>query len=185
MQIDKNTLRLQIKIERKNIKDKQNKDLSITKNYLKIFDSDNALVYISKNGEADTFEIIKKLIESGKKTAAPVSYENGEMQFYEISDLNNLKLNERFNVYEPDISVCKRANLSDYTICIVPALCYDIRGYRLGYGKGYYDRFLKGKNIKSVGLIYSQFIFDSIITDDHDQKVAYIVSENGVIKIAD
>ena len=76
---------------------------------------------------------------------------------------------------------CKKNNID---LIIVPALCCDKNGYRLGYGGGYYDRFLKDyKGIKVVCLP-KQLIFDTIYHEVHDIKMDYIITESRIIKVS-
>lgn len=68
---------------------------------------------------------------------------------------------------------------------LVPGIAFDLKGYRLGYGKGYYDRYLYDLNIEifKIGLCYSMTIADEIIKDDNDVPVDIIVTDDGVINI--
>lgn len=69
-------------------------------------------------------------------------------------------------------------------LVIIPALCVDKNGYRIGYGKGYYDRFLKANNkpIKVV-ISYDELLLDNVFPDEFDEKVDYVVTEKGMFKI--
>ena len=66
-------------------------------------------------------------------------------------------------------------------ICIVPGLVFDLSGHRLGYGKGYYDRFLKDFTGYSVGLVYSEFILDKLPCEPTDRAVDLMITERGII----
>lgn len=81
----------------------------------------------------------------------------------------------KFGIPEPVTEAI--GDLSMLDIVFVPALAADRWGYRLGYGCGYYDRFLEHVNAVTVIPIYSELLFDDIPTEAHDKKVDYIVTE--------
>ena len=62
----------------------------------------------------------------------------------------------------------------------MPALCYDERGYRVGFGKGYYDRFLSGFGGKRIGICYSLCMVDKIDNDENDIKAEIIVTDKKI-----
>lgn len=85
-----------------------------------------------------------------------------------------------FNIQEP---VGDTANINDIDLILMPALAADKQGYRLGYGKGYYDRFLKNiTNITTAIPISERLIFNDIPKEEHDQKANYIITENRIIE---
>jgi 5-formyltetrahydrofolate cyclo-ligase len=63
-------------------------------------------------------------------------------------------------------------------------MSYDKKGYRLGYGKGYYDRYLSSRNTVKIGVCYSQFLSDSIPRGRFDLSVDLIVTEKGIITVS-
>mgnify|MGYP002474639772 FL=1 len=63
------------------------------------------------------------------------------------------------------------------------SLCFDICGYRLGYGKGYYDRFLKNFRGTKIGICYSDYIFENLPVDKHDEKVDILVTEKNILEV--
>lgn len=87
-----------------------------------------------------------------------------------------------FNIKEPIGNI---ANISDIELIFMPALAADLKGNRLGYGKGYYDRFLE-KITKSTTTIIptsEKLIFSHVPTEYHDKKSDYIITENRIIQI--
>ena len=68
-------------------------------------------------------------------------------------------------------------------VIIVPAIALTREGYRLGYGFGYYDRYLHNKRSSKIALSYSKQVVKSIPHDSHDVKVDYIVTEDEVIRL--
>ncbi len=69
------------------------------------------------------------------------------------------------------------------TLVIVPALAYDVRGYRLGYGKGFYDRFLSGLRVAALGVCGSTFLKSELPRESHDRPVDFIQTETGFLRI--
>ena len=73
------------------------------------------------------------------------------------------------------------AGFAGMLFALIPALAYDREGYRLGYGKGYYDRFLSGFGGTSAGIFYSDLLFNQLPRGFFDRKVSLLVSDRGVI----
>ena len=65
---------------------------------------------------------------------------------------------------------------SNNCVCIVPGICFDKNGYRIGYGKGYYDKYLSNKSIYKIGICFKECLIDNMPHDLYDIKVDLIVS---------
>ncbi len=65
------------------------------------------------------------------------------------------------------------------TLIIVPGLAFDKKGYRLGYGKGFYDRYLTGRTSPAIGVCFAEFLVESLPFDAHDQRVEDVFTELG------
>ncbi len=136
---------------------------------------ENILIYVSIGFEVDTRMIIENALANGKKVFIPrVTNEKRVMKFYEINNFDELEMS-KFGVYEPKISV-EWLNENN-SICIVPAFVFDQNGFRIGYGGGYYDYFLSRYNVKTIGIIYNEFIIDNVIINQFDMKVDRIITE--------
>lgn len=96
---------------------------------------------------------------------------------------DELTCKNNFNVLEPDTAVIN--NLSIIDLIIIPCLSADINGYRIGYGKGYYDRLLKqfNNNVKKVILTYSDLFFESVYPDNFDEKADVVITDKNVFII--
>lgn len=69
-------------------------------------------------------------------------------------------------------------------LALVPAMAVDSQGYRLGYGAGYYDRFLASyPEITTVGVVFSEFVVDCLPTESHDLPLAWIATEDRVFQV--
>jgi len=138
------------------------------------------LCYVSTKNEVDTHVLIKHALADGKRVAVPYCVENTrDMHFYFIDGLQELE-RRTFGVLEPVPK--KERQLLDFnqSICIVPGLCFSRTGYRLGYGGGYYDRFLSKYKGVSIGVCYRQFLRRHLITGRYDVACKYIVTERGL-----
>ena len=88
-----------------------------------------------------------------------------------------------FNIQEPTNE--KILNLDFLDIAIIPCVAADKNGYRIGYGKGYYDRFLPtlSKECKKVIIVYSSLLFDSVQPDEFDYKADFVVTDKEIFRI--
>ncbi|HIZ19522.1 MAG TPA: 5-formyltetrahydrofolate cyclo-ligase [Firmicutes bacterium] len=135
------------------------------------------LTYVSTAIEVDTLAIIRRALADGKQVAVPRCVPGTrDMEFYYISGLEDLEPGS-FGVLEPRPESCRKA--TDFTsgLCLVPALCYDWRGYRLGYGKGYYDRFLAGFGGHMIGICYSDCVRRRLPHGRYDRPVELLVTD--------
>ena len=85
-----------------------------------------------------------------------------------------------FSVPEPLAEAPLYRNDSSLTVCVIPALAYDGQGYRLGYGKGYYDRFLTDFSGTRIGVGYQMLMLEQVPHNRFDLKADLIVTEKGV-----
>lgn len=176
----KNQLRNEFKKKRAELSDKKKKSSEICNILLNSNTYKNAniiLCYSALSGEVDTGAVINQSLADGKILALPKCInKNGLMNYYIIDSLNSLA-ECMFGILEPDIS-CKLLDDFSDSICIVPALSFDKKGYRLGYGKGYYDRFLEKYNGISVGLCYNELISENLPINKYDKNVNAVITEN-------
>ena len=134
------------------------------------------LVYFSGKTEVDTKRIIENALKSGKDIGIPkCSADSNEMTFCLIYGFDDLE-NGAYSVSEPR-DYCEKINDFESFVCIVPALCFDENGYRIGFGKGFYDRFLSENKIKTIGLCYKDFIYKDIPRDEFDIPVDIVISD--------
>ena len=160
--------------------EKQRMDFKIQSkvmNLWKFREVSTVLLYCAKPVEIDTKLLIERASALGKTVAVPRCVPGTrEMDFYVITSFDDLEAGA-FGVLEPIPEKCRK--LTDFTssVCIVPALVYDKQGFRLGYGKGYYDRFLSGYKGNCIGLAYSDWVKESLPHGKFDRKVDIIVTE--------
>lgn len=181
----KKALRTKCKEKRKNEVQKEEKDRLIL-NSFKSSDvyknNDVFFVYVSTKIEVGTHELIRQMLSDGKKVACPVSNTaDCSMEFYYISSFDDLKVGA-YNILEPDAKLCKKAEPKDGQVCVVPGLAFDKTGARLGFGKGYYDRFLCKSKMQRCALCFQNCIEQKVPCDEFDIKVDFIFTEEKIYK---
>ncbi len=135
------------------------------------------LTYVSKEIEVDTLLLIERALSDGKCVAVPKCIESTrEMEFYVIHSLSDLEPGY-FGVQEPKVPPCRKLRDPENSICIVPGMAFDFKGFRLGYGKGFYDRFLSDYPGVTVGLCYSSCVQWSLPIGKYDRPVDMVVTE--------
>lgn len=159
---------------------KKVQDLKIFENLKRCEDykkSKTVLAYVSSQIEVDTFAIISYSWKSNKQVLVPKCVpDTNLMDFYEIKSFDDLEKGA-FGILEPKINCKKITSFDDSSCCLVPALTYDKKGYRLGFGKGFYDRFLVDYNGRKIGLCYSSCISDKLPVDEFDKRVDCLVTD--------
>ena len=136
--------------------------------------------YYPASYEVNTIKLFETSIISKLKISLPVIKDNNNMYFYEWKKNDVLKIN-RFGMLEPVLSI-KRI-VPD--VMLVPLLAYDSQNNRLGYGGGFYDRYLnkylkRHNNILTVGIAFSFQKHHKIPTLNNDVKLNYILTERGI-----
>lgn len=181
----KKTLRSEYKALRNSVTDREVKSdkiyqLLTDSNFYN--DADTVLLYWSVGSEVITHRMIDKVLSDGKKLALPKCIDAfGNMLFYYVSSADEL-IDGMYGIKEPagdkpyDVSHMR-------SLCIVPGLSFSTAGYRLGYGKGYYDRFLENFKGVSIGLCYEECMTQFLPTDGYDKQVNYIITNKSIYDI--
>ena len=132
-------------------------------------------LYKSLKCEVNTDKLISYCIKNRKILLLPV-IDNGNMYFYKVNDKTKY-VKSNFGIYEPvnsDIFLDK----NKIDIMIVPGVCFDLYKNRIGFGKGYYDKYLIDSNINTVGICFdSQITNKQITNNNYDVKVKRLISE--------
>ncbi len=158
---------------------KRSLDIEIASRFLctwEYMQAKTLLVYVSRDTEVDTRGIIHAAFANGKNVAVPKCEGKGIMNFYLIKGMDDL-LEGFGGILEPDADKCTK--LSDFTdsICVVPALSFDPEGYRIGFGGGYYDRFLANYKGITAGLCYGSFVKWDLPREEHDIPVRLLITD--------
>ena len=156
---------------------------SICRNVANFLDGTSpVMVYVSKPPEVDTVPLINDLLLRKKRVVVPIieTVTRGLRLSY-LEDLSVL-VPSTFSVPEP-IGNEIPADPENLTITIIPLLAFDRAGHRLGYGAGYYDRFLScNPGIEKVGVAFSCQEVDTIPADEYDVPLDAVVTEEEIIR---
>jgi len=148
------------------------------------------LTYVSVSDEISTAAIIEHALANKKIVACPVSNtKDHTLTFKTISSAAELAPGS-YNISEPPATNpdfreffgagAPSGKKSPLAICVIPCLSYDSEGYRMGYGKGYYDRFLPTFEGTKIGLCYSDFKSEKLPKGKYDVKLDVFITEKGV-----
>ncbi len=137
------------------------------------------LVYMSTPIEVDTIKIIENAWADGKKVAVPRCIpDSRDMEFHYIESFDQLSKGT-FSVLEPDENL---PVVTDFSAClmIVPAMQFDMKGFRIGYGKGYYDRYMVRFTGRSAGICYSDELKTFMYHGRYDRAVDIVVTDKRI-----
>ncbi len=149
-------------------------DLFLSKDFYK--DAEVLYAYLPYNQEIRTEQIIEQALKDGKKVAVPKVFDDGLMEFYEITSLRDVKPGA-FGIPEPEGD--GPPAVYEKVLMLMPGLAFDEQRSRIGYGGGYYDRYLernRDREYTKVALAYPFQVFDEIPADPHDEKVDEVIT---------
>ena len=177
--MDKKELRKKYTKVRADVEDKEGKDRLIRKNLreLDIYKkAKSVFVFISYKSEVDTRGIIEDILADGKKLLVPL-VKGSEMIAVEVKGIDDLEPN-KMGILEPKYG----DEVTDVDLTITPGLAFDKNGFRLGYGGGYYDKFFAKVDTIRMGIGYSDQYVESIVHEDYDKALEYLLTEEGLIE---
>ena len=143
-------------------------------------DASVLLLYAPMEGEINLLPLARLAREAGKPIAFPkCDVETNTMEFYILTPDARLCAGA-YGIAEPpsDAPLCVP---DEKALCILPALTFDPQGNRLGYGKGYYDRYLATFCGVTVGAAYASFLVRHVPTDSHDVPVQFLATDRGML----
>lgn len=161
--------------------DKNSWDLSIFNRLIKLESYIKAktihlYVSISEKNEVDTTRIIQYSLLNRKRVVVPKVINGGELDHFEINSTKKLKQNQ-WGIPEPEDG--KKVEIQDLNLIIVPMVAGDRHRNRLGYGKGYYDRFLAQSNAFKIGLLFDLQIHpEELPVDSYDIPLDLLLTES-------
>ena len=167
-------------------KNNANKNFKISSDkffsFLKInkFNLKNLGGYYPSNFEIDDLEILRLLEKKNIKISLPIIKKNKQMNFFKWSNNDPLKIN-KYGIPEPIL-----LNMTYPDILLVPLVGFDNDLNRLGYGGGFYDRYIekieKIKKVIKIGLAFSYQKLKHVPTNQHDKKLDFIITEKEILK---
>ena len=168
--------------ERSVLDDRITQKLLVTSEYA---EATTVLTYVSVSSEVSTRMFIECALRDGKTVAVPRCLPGHCLEFVAITSLDQL-IAAPFGLLEPpkELSALTEEQM-DASICIVPALLVDTKGYRLGYGAGFYDRFLSTYSGKKICLAYQQNLSKTELPHTaFDVAVDMVITESDILTCA-
>ncbi len=145
--------------------------------------AETLFLYKAYNNEVDTDAIFKKAVSDGKIVCYPKSeIVDGmpDLRFYMVDDLSLLSEGYK-GIYEPDGKDEGRLFTKSADVCVAPGVAFDRMCHRIGYGKGFYDKYLSDNPQKTViALAYDMQIVDDFEPDDNDRNADMVITESAV-----
>jgi 5-formyltetrahydrofolate cyclo-ligase len=145
-------------------------------------DGGPVLSYVaSKDNEVDTLRLITWLLEQGRVVLVPIALADRTLEWSRLLSLSDLSRG-RFDILEPRPERRRIEVPPLGAVVIVPGVAFRPDGYRIGYGAGYFDRFLSAHRGTRIGLAFDVQIVESFVPDPHDIPMDYIVTETRVLQ---
>lgn len=182
----KSSLRRQLIENRKLLsEEKRIQEAEFIRRYLmghsKLQEADVLMLYAAKLPEVDMDALLDWALMQGKRVCFP-RVNGDDMDFYFVKDASSLSPGN-FGVREP-VENCEIA-MPQRAVCLVPGVGFDRLGNRMGYGKGYYDKYFhKSKaDIVKIGVCYDEQLLDALPAEKHDIKMDMVISASEVIDV--
>ena len=137
--------------------------------------ADTVMVFYGTGREPDTLPLIRVLLEKGKRVALPVVLPHRGMEARQVLDVDQLVPN-RFGIPEPDQD-CPVIGKGEIAVALIPHLMCDREGYRLGWGGGYYDRWLADFTGLTVSVCRPNRLIDHMPREEFDVPVKLVLIE--------
>ena len=140
----------------------------------------NILFYVSYDNEVFTHDAIKEALID-KIIVVPISnIKDNSLIFSRLNSFKDLE-EGAYGILEPKKDLIKEITIDKIDLIIVPGIGFDLRGNRIGHGKGFYDRFLKNTNALILALAFEFQIIEKIPIEEHDKPVDIIITEKRII----
>lgn len=145
----------------------------------------NIMLYLHFRSEVETLPALAAHLPSSARLAAPLTLvEERGLAPYQLSDPATQLRRGYCGIPEPDPGLSLPMEAGELDLVLVPGSVFDSRGGRLGYGGGFYDRFLADQAPRALrcALAFDLQVLDSLPVLEHDQPMDYLVTESGVFK---
>ncbi len=158
--------------------------MAIHLNGLEVYNQALSILYFMNfRSEIETLPLIEQMLAGEKIVALPLTImKPPSLHIYKVSDLHRDLQAGYQNIPEPNPSVCPELDPAELDVVIVPGSVFDKRGGRMGYGGGYYDRFLadSAPQATRIGVCFELQMVDAVPLAPHDQLLDFIVTEDCV-----
>lgn len=181
---DKSTIRSQVLAQRKQMNPRaaSYKSSGINQqldDFCAIQSARTIACYHPIQNEVDLTSFIQACQSNNKRLVFPKVHSK-EMQFYAVDQLEEQLQPGSFGILEPDTAICDLVAPGEIDVFIVPGVAFDLLGFRVGYGGGYYDRYLlnKRKDAITIGVGYDFQLLHAIESDDFDIPLDYVITNS-------
>ncbi len=164
---------------RANLKNRHTADKKIVSRFILQDAYQNAktvMLYLSYKSEPDTWRLARKVLSDGKRLCAPVTKAGGEMDCFLIRDIDNLSQSS-MGIYEP--LPTDPVQPDEIDVIVVPGCAFSENGFRIGYGGGYYDRYLLKTHAVTYGFFY-ECLKAEFTPEPTDVPLHYIITEQNL-----
>jgi 5-formyltetrahydrofolate cyclo-ligase len=170
--------------------DRRHKSSSVMNNFLSLPEMrqwTTLFMYVNFRSEVETVELIKRCLRQGIRVAVPlVDASAVRMIPLLIEDPDKDLAPGYYDIPEPDPQKSLRVEPSEIDAAVIPGSVFDIHGGRLGYGGGYYDRFLvnDAPQARRVGFAFELQLVDKVELEPHDQPLDILITEKRIVNIS-
>ena len=183
-EIRKSTLARRDRLSKKARAEKSKAILNRLSEFANFLEARIVLFYHSHKSEVDTKAMIRRALQLEKIVALPlIDQERGEIIPFKIGDLKKDVQPGYRGIPEPIPQRCKQIPVQHINLAIIPGIAFDERGGRIGYGTGFYDRFIPELDIttRKVALSFECQIVPQIPMEPHDRYTDIIITEDRII----
>lgn len=136
--------------------------------------------FVGTKAEPDTFFLLQTLLESGCRVSVPLCTGLGQMEARQIFSLEDLHPGQ-WNIWEP-ASKCPLMPTDKIDFALVPCLCCDLQGHRLGHGGGYYDRYLKDASFPWAVFCPETLLSETVPVEPFDLCAPILITEKRILR---
>jgi len=171
-----------------NLEEIMEKSLEIKKAFFslkEVWKAKKIMVYISFKSEARTREIINELFKRKKTVIVPlIDFKKEKIYLSHLKNFQKELVPNKFGVFQPSEEFFRPFNAKELDLVVVPGIAFDEKGNRIGFGKGYYDKFLSKlpKRIHVIGLAFEEQIGEKLACKKHDVPMHKIITEKRIIE---
>ena len=180
----KNMLKEREDMKVENVSESSNKIIETIMKLPEFMYSNNIMLYLSFNNEVNTYPLVKWCLNNDKKVIVPYCVNSSRQIIpFEINNLTSDLTKSTFGIMEPKHEILRKANIEDIDLIIVPGVVFDEHCNRIGFGAGYYDRFLpkRVKNTSTIGIAYDYQVINKIPTGVYDVPLDFVITEKRII----
>ena len=170
-------------------RERQEKSRAAMQNFLSLPEMKHwstLFIYVNFRSELETLELIQSCLSKGKRVAVPlVEASTVSMIPLLIQDPEKDLVPGYYGIPEPDPEKSLRVAAREIDAVVIPGSVFDIHGGRLGYGGGYYDRFLvnDAPQAKRIGLAFEMQVVENVPVQPHDQPLDILITEKRIVSI--